>query len=279
MTVIETPGRSFELPDPVDAASEHSVAALVVQSGIQCKRLLTAWVRDWTTLVQALLYPALMLFMFKIVLGDSITRATGVSSVYGTVPMITLIGAMSGAMVNALYLGYERQTGLLARFATMPVHRAAGLTGRMLAEAVRVFVTTAIIVATGFILGFRFDQGWSAGVALLLLPVLYGLGFAVMVTALATVSNGPRLVEIVGLVVTLLMFFNSGFVPVFAYPSWLQDVVANQPMSCAIDAMRGLSLGGPVAEPLLKTVAWSIGLIAVFAWPAIWGHSKAARGN
>ena len=42
-------------------------------------------------------------------------------------------------------------------------------------------------------------------------------------------------------------------------------------MSCAIDAMKGLSLGGPVAEPLMLTIAWSVGITAVFLWPAVIG--------
>ena len=73
------------------------------------------------------------------------------------------------------------------------------------------------------------------------------------------------------------MFFNSGFVPVIAYPKWLQPIVAEQPMSVAIDAMKGLSLGGPVAEPMIKTLIWSLGMVAVFILPAIRGFRRAAE--
>jgi len=125
-------------------------------------------------------------------------------------------------------------------------------------------------------LGFRFNQGPLAAVALLVLPIVFGIGFAMMVTALATVADNLPLVEIVSISCTLLMFFNSGFVPVMAYPKWLQPVVAEQPMSVAIDAMKGLSLGGPVAEPLLKTLAWSFGMVVVFVYPAILGYRRAA---
>ena len=83
--------------------------------------------------------------------------------------------------------------------------------------------------------------------------------------------------EIVSIVCTMLMFFNSGFVPVMAYPTWLQPIVANQPMSCAIDTMRALAIGGPVAEPFVKTLAWSLGTVAVFLVPAIRGYRRAAR--
>ena len=45
---------------------------------------------------------------------------------------------------------------------------------------------------------------------------------------------------------TIGIFFSTGFVPREQYPQWIQPVVAHQPMSYAIEAMRGLSLGGPI---------------------------------
>ncbi|MEV0356919.1 ABC transporter permease [Nocardia sp. NPDC050697] len=281
MSTVETIEREITwhgspLPETSPAA-ENSVRSWAAHSLLQCKRLLLVWARDPGTTIQTLVYPALTLLMFKVVLGDSITRATGMPSIYGQVAMLTLIAAMTGSVVSALGFKAEKATGLLGRFWTMPVHRAAGLTGRLLAEALRILVTTLFVILVGLPLGFRFEQGPLAALGLIGIPVLFGMGFAVLVTALATVSEGVMLVNIIGIVNTLLMFFNSGFVPVFAYPTWLQGIVENQPMSCAIDAMRGLSYGGPVAEPLLKTVLWTVALIAVFAYPAVRGYQRAAE--
>ncbi|WP_067646969.1 ABC transporter permease [Nocardia harenae] len=281
MSTVETVEREITwhgspLPETSPAA-ENSLRSWAAHSLLQCKRLLLVWARDPGTTIQTLVYPALTLLMFKVVLGDSITSATGMPSIYGQVALLTLIAAMTGSVVSALGFKAEKATGLLGRFWTMPVHRAAGLTGRMLAEALRVLVTTLFVILVGFTLGFRFDQGPLAALGLIGIPVLFGMGFAVLVTALATISEGVMLVNIIGIMNTLLMFFNSGFVPVFAYPTWLQSTVQNQPMSCAIEAMRGLSYGGPVAEPLLKTVLWTVALIAVFAYPAVRGYQRAAE--
>lgn len=261
----------------VTAKKEGSTALWLQQSLIQCKRLLIGWARDPATTIQTLVYPALTLLMFRVVLGDSISAATGVPSVYGQVPMVIIVATMSGAVVSALGFKVEKATGLLGRFWTMPIHRAAGLTGRLMAEAVRVLVTSLFVLAVGVALGFRFWYGPFAFIAMLCVPILFGMAFAIMVTALATISEGVMLVSIIGIVTNLLMFFNTGFVPVFAYPTWLQDTVENQPMSCAIDAMRGLAYDGPIMMPVMKILAWSIGLIVVFAYPAIRGYRKAAE--
>ncbi|QIS01623.1 peptide ABC transporter permease [Nocardia brasiliensis] len=264
------------LPE-VTAKPESALANWATHSLIQCKRLLLVWARDPATTIQTLVYPALTLWMFQIVLGRSISGFTHQPSIYAQVSLLTLVAAMSGAVVSALGFKGEKMTGLLGRFWTMPIHRAAGLTGRLLAEAVRVLVTTLFVIGVGLLLGFRFLNGPLAGLALIGIPVLFGVAFAVLVTALATITEGVMLVNVIGIINTLLMFFNTGFAPAFAYPMWLQSTVQNQPMSCAIDAMRGLSYGGPVAEPLMKTLLWTVGLIVVCTYPAIRGYRRAAE--
>ncbi len=262
--------------ETTEAYPEDSRQALITHSLLQTQRLLTRWMRDPFTMLQAIVYPSIMLLMFNAVLGSSVTRATGINSVYGYAPMITLVGSMFGSIASGMQLKMEWHRGLLSRFWILPVHRASGLISRLLAEAVRIVLTTVLILMVGMVLGFRFNQGPLAGLALICVPLLMGLGFATMVTALSVNAAKAPLVELLSLACSLLMFFNSGFVPTAAYPTWLQGFVENQPMSTAIDAMKGLSLGGPVAEPLIKTVLWSVGAIALFTWPAIRGYRKAA---
>ncbi|MFD3811872.1 ABC transporter permease [Rhodococcus sp. NPDC058639] len=278
-TVESRPDGTVVYPVPDRVRDENSLPALWEHSRLQCGRLLLRWARDPVTLIQALIYPALTLVMFRIVLGDSITAATGQSSIFGTVPMIVLVGAMFGSVVSAVGLRAERDSGLLGRFYTLPIHRSAGLVGRLMAETTRVFATSLVIFAAGVVMGFRFTQGLGASVLLFVVPLIFGIGFALMVTVLATVPGRIPLVELVSIVCTMLMFFNSGFVPVMAYPTWLQPIVANQPMSCAIDTMRALAIGGPVAEPFVKTLAWSLGTVAVFLVPAIRGYRRAAQNG
>jgi ABC-2 type transport system permease protein len=281
MTTIEKASAEEAAADlpVVHAKPEGSVSVWFTHSLIQTKRLLMVWLRDPSTTIQTIAYPAVTLLMFRIVLGDSITAATGAPSIYGQAALLTLVAAMTGAVVSALGFKREKASGLLSRFYTMPLNKASLLTGRLLAEMLRILITTVIVLLVAVPLGFLFMEDPLANIALVLVPVLFGIGFAVMVTALATITEGVMLISLIGILNTLLMFFNTGFVPVFAYPTWLQDVVANQPMSCAIDAMKGLSYGGPVAEPLLKTVAWTVFMVAVFAYPAIVGYKKAAESS
>jgi ABC-2 type transport system permease protein len=83
-------------------------------------------------------------------------------------------------------------------------------------------------------------------------------------------------VEATGIVWALLQFFSTGFVPLDQYPRWLQPAVAHQPMSYAVEAMRGLSLGGPVLTPMVAMLLWSAGIAAGCAIPMAIGYRKAS---
>lgn len=271
------PGAVAGFPDRDRDVRERSLTSLVMDSWIQVQRLLRRWMRDPMTLTQALFFPALLLVMLNTVLGRQISSFAGYDALYGTVPMTALVGVMSGSVAGAVTMGRERDSGLLARMWVLPIHRASGLVSRILAEGVRIVATTVVIVAVGYVLGFRFTQGIPGAIGYFAVPLLFGLAFATVVTAIALYTGKATLVEAISLGSSLLMFFSTGFVPLDAYPEWIQPFVANQPITCAIDAMKGLSLGGPVQAPLIKTVLWSIGAIVAFAIPAGIGYRRASR--
>ncbi|HEY5856676.1 MAG TPA: ABC transporter permease [Aldersonia sp.] len=256
--------------------AETSLHSLASTTKLQTARLLRRWSREPAVLIQSLVFPAFLLVVFQWVLGRTITLFSGSDSIYGQVPLIALLAGMFGTLTTGIALTAERDAGLLARFWVLPVHRASGLASRLLGEMVRTLASTVVMLGIGYLLGFRFQQGGWAAVGFVLIPVLLITGFATMVIAVAVVSSGKTVLELMSTVCLLMLFFNSGFVPTDEYPGWLQPVVRVQPMSPAIEAMRGLSEGGPVAVPVLQTLAWTVGLVAVFGWLAVRGYRRAA---
>jgi len=186
-------------------------------------------------------------------------------------------GAMYGATGTGISLYGERESGLLRRFWVLPIHRSAALVGRLLAECVRAAAATVVVVVVGILLGLRFQQGWGGALGVLIVPVIVIIGFTPLVILVGVSSVGDKVVQLFAMVVLVGMFFNSGFVLVQNYPGWLQPVVRAQPMSCAIEAMRNFTLGGPLLVPMLQTLAWSVGLVAVFGVLAVRGYRKAAE--
>ncbi len=255
---------------------ENSPLRLIPNAWVQSQRLLIRFVRDPMTFFFGLVFPIFMLLVLDIVLGDAISAVTGHSALYGSVPLMTVIGAMNGASVGAVGIIAEKNDGLLARLWVVPVHRASGLTARISAEAVRVAINSFFLLCAGLVMGLRFETGWAASLAWLCVPVIFGVAFAILVLTVAVYWPSPTMVNAIVLVNSLCLFFSSGFVPLDQYPKWVQPFVEHQPVSYAIEAMRGLAQGGPVLEPLTGTLLWSGGTLLACAVPMVIGYRKAS---
>lgn len=267
-------------PPPAGPPNEGAPKSWAVQSLVLTGRQLVVLMRDRATVIQILFVPALTMIMFKVVLGDVVGAATGQNSAYGTVPLVILVSAMFGSIASGVRLNLERGTGLLGRLYVLPINRGADLTSRVACEFVRIAITTVILLAAGTIIGFRFTQGVGAVVGILSVALLFGTAFSVFVLALAVNARPTApIVPLLSLISSLMMFFNSGFSPVDAYPSWLQPIVEHQPMTPAIEVMRAFAAGGPITNNLIVVVAWSVGIIVVFTYPALRGYRKAATNR
>lgn len=253
-----------------------SLRSLLVHGARQCHRIVLKWTRDPATLTQSLIYPAILVALFRLVLGDSMTAHSGTDSIYAMVPMVALIGAMSGGSASALGVRRERENGLLGRFWTMPVHRGAVIVGRLAAESLRSLVTACLIFLVGALFGFRIHGGPGALVAMLALVMFYGAAFATVVTAAALLTDRATIVEWIAIATNVMMLFNSGFAPVSVYPEWLQPLVRYQPLSCGVDALRSLALGDPDGAAILALLGWSAALLLLFAGPLARGYRRAA---
>jgi ABC-2 type transport system permease protein len=268
--------RNDAFPVPDRRFGENSLRVFGPQVWIQTKRGLVRLMRDPMTFVFGIVLPICFLLVTNIVLGDAIKAVTGASGLYGSVPLVTLIGAMNGAAVGVLGIVTERTNGLLARLWVVPVHRASGLVARIVSDAVRVVVNSFVLLCVGLVMGLRLDQGVLAGVAWVCVPALFGMAFATLALTIAVYWSNTTLVEAITLVSAILLFFCTGFVPLDQYPGWIQPVVEHQPLSYATEVMRGLTLGGPVLEPLIGTVLWSVGIMLVCAIPMAIGYRRAS---
>ncbi|MDP7702948.1 MULTISPECIES: ABC transporter permease [unclassified Mycobacterium] len=257
-------------------APESSVRLMLTQTLVQTQRILTRWGRDLVTVMEALVLPVAFMLVLYIVLGNLIYAMTHDSALYSIVPLLALGGAVSGSAFVAIDLMREQQSGLLTRLWVMPVHRASGPLARIIAEAIRILVTTGVMLGAGVALGFRFRGGALATLMWLGVPVILGMAFAALTTAIALFTSKTLVVEAVELWQLLLIFFSTGLLPLNQYPHWIQPVVAHQPVSYAITAMRGLSAGGPVLAPMIATLLWSAGIAAACAVPMAIGYRRAS---
>ncbi len=251
--------------------------SLLSETTLLTGRILRRWSNDTATVAQSLLFPAGFLVALNVLLGDGVKRATGHSALYGSVPLVSLIGATSGAIIVTVGIMRERDEGLLSRFWVVPSHRASGLLSRLAAEFVRITFITAFVMCVGLVLGFRFTQGLPQAVAWLFMPAVFGVAFSSVVMTIGLYAQSTLVPQATEVIAAVMFFFSSGFVPRDQFPKWLQPFVEHQPCSYVVEAMRGLSMGGPVLKPVIGTLLWSAGIAAVIAVPLALGYRRASR--
>ncbi|MUL63131.1 ABC transporter [Mycobacterium sp. CBMA 234] len=260
----------------MNSTTQHQ-HSLLAESWIFAGRLFTQWRRYPMVPMQALLFPTLLLIVYGLLVGKSMVRLTGNSGMDVLIPVCTLAGAMSGAIGAGLAVPYDRDSGLLTRLWIMPVHRAAPLTGALLAEAVRTFVGSAVVVATGYAMGFRFAGGWIDLLVYLMVPVIIVVVFATIVITLALKPQGR-------IILTWTQSFCMGLafaplVPVDKIPALLRPLAEYQPIAPAVAAMRALSNGDAAWWPILLTVIWAGVISAVFVPVMLRGYRACVEGG
>jgi ABC-2 type transport system permease protein len=236
--------------------------------------------RSRLNLVSVLLFPLLLMFMQLAVAGKIVSAIEGSAYVDRLAPDIILVTAAFGTTVTALAMLGDVRSGFLNRVRTLPVSAFSLLAGRVVGDVARILVVAGIATGVAHLPGFRFTQGPLAAVGFFGVVAL----FATTVTSLGVVAGltlrGMDTIRaVVGNPVLLLFLFSSGFLPVDQYPGPVQPLVRANPISTAATAMYGMSHGGPVAVPLLQTLAWTVGVTACCLPVAIRRYRRLAQPN
>jgi ABC-2 type transport system permease protein/oleandomycin transport system permease protein len=213
--------------------------------------------------------PALLLIVFRYVLGGAI-RIPGARYVDFVVPAVFLEAVLIGGMTTSIGLAEDIRSGIIDRFRSLPMARSAVLAGRTLADLTRSLFALALMIGLGLAVGFRFHAPIPSIVGGVGLIVLFGYAFSWMYAAIGLAAGDPETAQVAGILpFFILMFASSAIVPVATMPGWLQPFARNQPFSVTVGAVRALFEGGPVTHWLWQAVAWSVGIMIVFAAAAI----------
>jgi ABC-2 type transport system permease protein len=171
--------------------------------------------------------------------------------------------------------------GIIDRFRTMAIARASVLTGHVLGSLIQALAGMAILIVVAFGLGFHSKAGlleWLAAIGILAMFAfaLIWLAVALGLTAksVETASNSP-------MILMLLPFFGSGFVPTATMPAGLRQFAEYQPFTAVTDTVRGLLTGAPSSVHAIKAIAWSVGIaLLAYLWAlCLYDRRRAAEPN
>jgi ABC transporter DrrB family efflux protein len=215
--------------------------------------------------------------LFVYVFGGAI-QTPGFDYVDFLMPGIIVQSISFGGFVTALGLSEDVQKGLIDRFRSLPMSRAAVLTGRTLSDVALNCLSLIVVFAVGFIAGFNFVDASAGEVALgIVLLLLLGYAFSWIFALLGLYASSPETANSLGFVLLFpLTFASSVFVPVDSMPDGLRQFAEANPFTTVSDAMRALWLGTPAHTDVWMSFVWCAVLLLVFAPLAVRRYRQVA---
>jgi ABC transporter DrrB family efflux protein len=249
----------------------------VLDAWVICKRNLIKIPRIPDLLVFSIIQPIMFVLLFVYVFGGSINVGSIPYRDF-LMPGVFVQTVVFGAMMTGVGLSEDLQKGLVDRFRALPMSRGALLAGRTLADVVRNALTVLVMLLVALAIGFRFHHttavAIAAGFGLLL---LFAYAFSWISATIGLMVHSTEAAQSGGFIwVFPLTFASSAFVPVGNMPGWLQAFAEHQPVTRTVDAVRALMIGGPVTSAALQSLAWSLGILAVFVPLSVRGYRRAA---
>ena len=277
MVVIAT---ERNLPTTVTAVVPWPRSGLATQVGILSARAMRQVFLQPSRLAFSLIQPIIMLTLFSQVfrtLASTPLFPAGVSYIDFLVPAILFTTATTVATQAGVAMTTDMRNGVLSRFRSMPVGPFAVVAARSVADLCRgVLELSVMVVMALLIFNFRPDGGFGGTVLAMALALSVGWALGWLFLAAATWLRGAENVQTLGiLVVMLLQFASSAFVPVASLPGYLQVVATINPLSHGIDAARGLILGRPVGGNVAVTLAICLVISVLGMVFATWGLRRA----
>jgi ABC transporter DrrB family efflux protein len=241
---------------------------------VLAKRGLLRIPRQPDLLIGFTIQPVMFVLLFVYVFGGAI-QTPGYSYVDFLMPGIITQSIAFGGFVTALGLSDDLKKGLIDRFRSLPMSRAAVLAGRTLADLATNALSLAVLVTVGVIVGFSFHNGVLEVIAGFALLLLFGYAFSWVFACIGLFVSSPEAANAVGFTAIFpLTFASSAFVPVDSMPSWLQAFADINPITIMVNAIRALWLGAPAGNNVIGALAWTAGFIAVFAPIAIMRYRR-----
>jgi len=222
------------------------------------------FLREKSRIVSSLFTPLLWIIVFGGGLGSSVSLG-GTNYQVFIFPGILTMTILFSSIFFGLYIVWDKKIDFFKEVLVAPLSRLTIFAGKMLGGCTDALIQGALMLAFGVVLGLSYT----------LLTVAFAMIF-MLVLASATVSIGlvigSRMESpegfnlIVSFLVFPLFFLSGALFPISNLPSWLSIFTVLNPVTYAVDGMRGVMLGISTFPVLLDfgvLLAFAAGMIVI----------------
>jgi ABC-2 type transport system permease protein len=216
---------------------------------------LSLWFSDgWTTtkrnlikikrtpdmLVFAVIQPIMFVLLFSQVYAGAIA-VQGTDYVQFLMAGIFAQTVVFGSTFSGSAMAQDLKDGIIDRFRSLPMSSSAVLVGRTNGDLVLNTISMIIMMATGFLVGWRVNSSvgeFFAGLALLL---LFSYAFSWVMALLGMSVRSPEVINNASFIILFpITFVSNAFVPIETLPGPLKTFAEYNPVSALVQAAREL---------------------------------------
>jgi len=254
-----------------------ALAMTVEDTLVLARRNLQRIPRQPDLLIAYTIQPVMFVLLFVYVFGGAINTGE-FDYVDFLMPGIIVQSIAFGGFVTALGLSEDVQKGLIDRFRSLPMSRAAVLLGRTSSDVLLNCLSLVVLFTVGFIAGFGFIDATVGEIVLgLVLCLLLGYAFSWIFALVGLFSSTPETANSIGFTAIFpLTFASSIFVPAETMPDGLRQFAEANPFTTIADAVRSLWLNTPPHTDVWMAFIWCFVLIAIFAPLAVTRYRRVA---
>ena len=245
----------------------NRISMAVGDSLVLAQRNLIRIVRAPDLLTAFTVQPIMFVLLFVYVFGGAIAVPPAFNNYADfLIPGIVIQNIAFGGFATALGLADDLNRGLIDRFRSLPMARAAVLAGRTIADIATNLLSLVIVVVVGLIVGFSFNESLASIVLGFVLVVMIGYAFSWVFAYIGLVSSSPEAANAFGFMAIFpLTFISSAFVPPETMPAVLEAFAEVNPFTTLVDALRALWQGTPAGTDVWAAFVWTIGITIAFA--------------
>ena len=230
--------------------------------------------------------PIMFVLLFAYVFGGAIA-VQGVNYKDYLMPGIFVQTVAFGSALTAIGLADDLQKGIVDRFRSLPMSRAAVLIGRTTSDLLNNALTVTVMSITGLIVGWRIHTGLGKGILGFLLLFLFAYSMSWIAAVIGLSVKSVEVAQSAGFIWMFpLTFLSNAFVSTATLPAVLRPIADWNPISSVVLALRDLwgnapasvdrGSGFPSHHPQFLAVAWCALILIIFVPFAISRYRKAA---
>ncbi|WP_330456906.1 ABC transporter permease [Streptomyces sp. NBC_00820] len=228
--------------------------------------------------------PVNMLLFFGYVFGSALAMP-GREYRSFLVPGLLVATAAGGLMTGMFQAAQDTHRGVMDRFRTMPVSRAAVPLGQAVADLVVTAVGTVPLLLVGLAVGWRIHGSAAEAAGAVGLLLLFRFACTCVGIHLGLLTRSEDAAGQLGASSFVLPLLSNAYIPTGNLPGWLRTLAEWNPISAVTTALRVLfgdapapaGSAWPVAHPVAGALAWSVALTAVFLPLAVRRYARGGK--